>query len=122
MGLKSDWLHIQTKPSQTVETPHRSAMRYPSSMIPQLVHDDSGLPQRSNTGSALPTHVLPQRAYTHPSFHGGSYNNQLVPPRPQQPIRLVVLPESGVKQWFIYIVGIATIVGLVVAIIAVVVN
>lgn len=97
-------------------------MWYPSSMIPQLVHDDSRLPQRSDTGSALPTHVLPQRAYTHPSFHSGSYNNQLLPPRPQQPIRLVILPEPGVKQWFIYIVGIATIVGLVVAIIAVVVR
>jgi hypothetical protein len=60
----------------------------------------------------LPTHICPRRAYTLPSLGLHPYHNQ--------PIRLVVLPDSGVERWFIYIVGIATVVGLVVAIIAVV--
>ena len=69
-----------------------------------------------NIDSLLPTHMQPRRAYTVPLL------DQTLPPRHHQPVRLVVLPESGVKRWFIYIVGVATIIGLIVAIIAIVVK
>jgi len=71
---------------------------------------------RINIDSLLPTHLQPRRAYTLPLL------DQTLPPRHHQPVRLVVLPESGMRRWFAYIVGVATIVGLVVAIIAVVVK
>jgi hypothetical protein len=72
------------------------------------------LPRRANTDSLLPTHTRARHAYTLPSAPRRLYDNQS--------IRLVVLAESGVKRWFIYIVGIATIIGLVVAVIAIVVK
>jgi hypothetical protein len=80
----------------------------------QPVDNEIELPRRTNTESILPTHGRPRRAYTLPLPSLHPYNNQ--------PIRLIVLPESGVKRWFIYIVGVATIVGLIVAVISVVVK
>ena len=71
---------------------------------------------RINIDSLLPTHLQPRRAYTLPSL------DQTLPPRHYQPVRLIVLPESGTRRWFAYIVGLATIIGLFVAIIAIVVK
>jgi hypothetical protein len=78
------------------------------------VDNEFELPRRANTDSLLPTHIRPRRAYTLPSASRHLYDHQS--------IRLVVLAESGVKWWFMYIVGIATIIRLVVAVIAVVVK
>jgi hypothetical protein len=80
----------------------------------QPIDNEFELPQRANTDSVLPTHIRPRRACTLPSASLHPYDNQS--------IRFVVLAESGVKRWFIYIVGIATIIGLVVAVVAVVVK
>jgi hypothetical protein len=80
----------------------------------QPIDNEFELPRRANTDSLLPTHIRPQHAYTLPSASLHPYDNQS--------IRFVVLADSGVKRWFIYIVGIATIIGLVVAVVAVVVK
>jgi len=69
-----------------------------------------------NIDSLLPTHLQPRRAYTLPLL------DETLSPRHHQPVRLVVLPESGTRRWFVYVVGVASIIGLVVAIIAIVVK
>jgi len=70
----------------------------------------------------LPTYLQPRRAYTFPSIESLPYNDQAYSPRLQRSIRLAVLPDSGVERWFIYLVGFATIIGLVVSIVAIVVK
>jgi hypothetical protein len=76
----------------------------------------------SSNDSILPTHARIRRANTLPLFELHSYNNPTPPQAPQQPIRLVVLPDSGVKRWFLYAVGIATILGLIVTVVTIVVK
>jgi hypothetical protein len=62
----------------------------------QPIDNEFELPRRANTDSLLPTHIRPRRAYTLPSANLYPYGNQS--------IRFVVLAESGVKWWFVYIV------------------
>ena len=64
----------------------------------------------------LPTHLQPRRAHTLPlSFEPEPTNTQPIPPTINN---LATAPT--VQTWFTYFVGIATVIGLVVAIIAVV--
>lgn len=88
-----------------------------SSSVPttaQLADDDIEILQSVNTDSILPTNIQLPPAYTLPSLGFHSYNNQS--------IRLILLPEPGVKRWFTYIVGMFKIIGLVVSVIAVVIK
>lgn len=94
--------------------PHRTTMSSPVATTAQLADNGTRVLQSVNTDSILPTNIQLRRAYTLPSLGLHSYNNQS--------IRLVLLPEPGVKRWFTYVVGMFTIVGLVVSVIAVVIK
>ncbi|RYN57619.1 hypothetical protein AA0118_g7595 [Alternaria tenuissima] len=73
--------------------------------------------EQVNMDTLLPTYLRPRRAHTFPSLDPQLSNSEMALSRINTNIT-----APGVQKWFSYLVGLATIVGLVVAIIAVVVK
>jgi hypothetical protein len=73
--------------------------------------------EQINMDTLLPTYLRPRRAHTFPSLDPQLRNSEVMP----SSINANITTPS-VRGWFTYLVGLATIVGLVVAIVAVVVK
>jgi hypothetical protein len=71
--------------------------------------------EQINIDTLLPTYFRSWRAHTFPSLDTQLSNNGTIPPRTND-----TATAPGVEAWFTYFVGLATIIGLVVAILAVV--
>ena len=73
--------------------------------------------EQVNMDTLLPTYLRPRRAHTFPSLDPQPFNSGMMPSRINTNITI-----PSVRGWFTYLVGLATIVGLVVAIVAIVVK